>query len=479
MDANLTLRNGLVVAPGGLLRGGLSIRDGRVTHVGADATLPQAEQDIDVKGRVIFPGLIDPHVHLGIGPGAGRDKVERDFRTESRDAALGGVTTIITTTLFGAESRGEVAEEAIRLGEANSAVDFRLTGVITQRQHLAEIADLTKLGVKSFKFFLGYKGAQAESFGMNADGISWDFFYQACEAIGEAGAQAFPTIHAEDPWVRGYLNDLLRSRHPKPSADRMLQTWLEANPNILEPMQIYPAALIASEVGVPVYVVHTSAWQSVDLIRALRDQGVQVYGETLAAFLYWTAAEADAKTRAVTGKVQPPIRASRDREALWRGILNGTITSVGTDCQMYPRETRTGDFWDARVGLGPGMSTLLSATYTAGVARGRCTLEDLARVLSENNARRFGLYPRKGVLAVGSDADVVVFDPNERHVVDEAQLPSASGYSLYHGEALTAWPWLVLVRGNTVVRGGAVVGEAGIGRHIGDGAEVQPPHQLA
>ena len=126
----------------------------------------------------------------GIGPGAGRDKVERDFRTESRDAALGGVTTIITTTLFGAESRGEVAEEAIRLGEANSAVDFRLTGVITQRQHLAEIADLTKLGVKSFKFFLGYKGAQAESFGMNADGISWDFFYQACEAIGEAGAQA-------------------------------------------------------------------------------------------------------------------------------------------------------------------------------------------------------------------------------------------------------------------------------------------------
>jgi dihydropyrimidinase/dihydroorotase len=477
VETNLTLRNGLVVTPGGLLRGGLSITGGRITHVGADATLSQAERDIDVEGRVIFPGIIDPHVHLGIGPGAGSEKVERDFRTESRDAARGGVTTMITTTLFGGEPRGEIAEEGIRLGQANSVVDFRLTGVITQRQHLAEIADLTKLGVKSFKFFLGYKGAQAESFGMNADGISWDFFYQACEALGEAGAQAFPTIHAEDPWVRGYLNDVLRSRHPRLPADRMLQTWLQANPNILEPMQIYPAALIASEVGVPVYVVHTSAWQSVDLIRALKDQGIQVYGETLAAFLYWTAAEADAKSRGVVGKVQPPIRAARDRDALWKGILDGTITSVGTDCQMYPRETRMVDFWDARVGLGPGMSTLLSATYSAGVAGGRCTLEDLARVLSENNARRFGLYPRKGVLAAGSDADVVVFDPGERQVVDETKLPSASEYSLYHGETLAAWPWLVLVRGNTVVRDGAVVGDPGIGRHIGDGAEIHRPQE--
>ena len=173
---------------------------------------------------------------------------------------------MITTTLFGTESRGEAAELAIKLGDEHSLVDYRLTAVVTTREHLRESADLVKMGIRSFKFFLGYKGAQAESFGMNAAGISWDFFYQACEALGAAGASAFPTIHAEDPYVRDFLTERMRGS----GANRQLQQWLETSPNILEPMQIYPAALVAHEVGTPVYVVHTSAWQSVDLIRDLK-----------------------------------------------------------------------------------------------------------------------------------------------------------------------------------------------------------------
>ncbi|HZD38426.1 MAG TPA: hypothetical protein VE664_07280, partial [Actinomycetes bacterium] len=282
--ADLTIRNAIVVTPGGLLRGGLAAVDGVITQVGADAELPAGTTEVDAGGRYLMPGIIDPHVHLGIGEGAGPEKLERDFVTESRDAAAGGVTTMITTTLFGTESRGEVAEQAIKTGNQHSLVDYRLTAVVTTREHLREAPDLVSAGIRSFKFFLGYKGAQAESFGMNADGISWDFFYEACEALGEAGARAFPTIHAEDPWVRDLLTERLRGS----GGNRLLQTWLEASPNILEPMQIYPAAMIAHEVGVPVYVVHTSAWQSVDLIRDLKDDGWQVYGETLAAFLYWT-----------------------------------------------------------------------------------------------------------------------------------------------------------------------------------------------
>jgi dihydroorotase-like cyclic amidohydrolase len=321
--------------------------------------------------------------------------------------------------------------------------------------------DLVKAGLRSFKFFLGYKGEQAESFGMNASGISWDFFYEACEAIGAAGARAFPTIHAEDPYVRDLLTERLRgSGH-----NRLLETWLQASPNILEPMQIYPAALVAHEVGVPVYVVHTSAWQSVDLIRDLKDKGWQVYGETLAAFLYWTAAEADAKQKGAVAKIQPPIRTARDRDALWAGIMDGTLTSIGTDCQMYPHESRTGDFWDARVGLGPGMSTMLAASYTSGVLAGRCSIEDLVRVLCENTARRFDLYPQKGLLAPGADADIVVFDPNAQRRVNGNDLPSAAGYSLYDGEALTGWPSQVYLRGSLVVDAGGAVGTPS-GRHV-------------
>ena len=397
--ADLTIRNGVVVTPTGLVRGGLSATGGVITQIGSDAQLPAAATEVDAGGQVPAAGhhrpARAPRDRPRCRPG---EAGPADFETESADAAAGGVTTMITTTLFGTESRGEVAEAAIATGNAHSLVDYRLTAVVTTREHLTEAADLVKLGLRSFKFFLGYKGAQAEGFGMNADGISWDFFYQACEALGEAGAKAFPTIHAEDPWVRDFLTERMRGS----GRNGLLQRWLETSPNILEPMQIYPAALIAHEVGTPVYVVHTSAWQSVELIRDLKDKGWPVFGETLAAFLYWTAPEADARDKGAIGKIQPPIRLDRDRDALWTGVLDGTLTSVGTDCQMYPHSSRTEvDFWDAQVGLGPGMGTALAAVHTAGVLTGRATIEDLARVLSENTARRFDLYPQKGQLAVG------------------------------------------------------------------------------
>lgn len=460
--ADLTLRNGIVVTPTGLVRGGLAASGGVITQIGADADLPVGEKDLDVGGKYLLPGIIDPHVHLGIGPGAGPEKLRSDFISESQDAAAGGVTTMITTTLFGSESRGEAAELAIKEGNGHSFVDFRLTAVMLTREHLREADALVKAGIRSFKFFLGYKGAQAESFGMNKDGISWDFFYQACEALGAAGAKAFPTIHAEDPWVRDFLTERLRGS----GANRQLQAWLEASPNILEPMQIYPAALIAHEVGTPVYVVHTSAWQSVDLVRDLKDRGWEVYSETLAAFLYWTAPEADAKNKGAIGKIQPPIRLDRDRDALWRGVTDGTVTSIGTDCQMYPHKSRQGDFWDTQVGLGPGMGTLLPAVHTAGVLRGRCTIEDLARLLSENTARRFDLYPQKGALAHGADADIIVFDPKAEKTVKADSLLSAAGYSLYEGETLTGWPDKVFVRGRLVLDGGRIVASEPTGRHV-------------
>jgi dihydroorotase-like cyclic amidohydrolase len=461
--ADLTIRNGIVVTPTGQVRGGLSASNGVITHIGTDDQLPQSTTDVDAGGKYLLPGIIDPHVHLGIGVGGGPEKLQRDFASESADAASGGVTTMITTTLFGETSRGEAAEYAIQQGNEYSLVDYRLTAVITKREHLAEAADLVKLGLRSFKFFLGYKGAQAESFGMNADGISWDFFYQACEALGEAGAKAFPTIHAEDPYVRDFLHDRMRGS----GANRQLQRWLETSPNILEPMQIYPAALVAHEVGTPVYVVHTSAWQSVELIEDLKNKGWPVYGETLAAFLYWTAPEADAKNKGAVAKIQPPIRLDRDRDALWSAVVDGTITSIGTDCQMYPHSSRTDvDFWDAQVGLGPGMGTMLPAVYTSGVLRGRCSIDDLVRVLSLNTAHRFDVYPQKGQLALGADADVIVFDPDTEKHVGPFTSHSAAGYSLYDGETLKGWPEKTFLRGQLVFDNGKIVASKPAGRHV-------------
>jgi dihydroorotase-like cyclic amidohydrolase len=145
-EADLTIHNGIVVTPSGLVRGGLSAAGGVITQIGADHVLPTGGTEVDARGKYLLPGIIDPHVHLGIGPGAGPDKLVHDFESESADAAAGGVTTMITTTLFGAESRGEVAEAAIATGNQHSLVDYRLTAVVTTREHLTEAADLSNSG---------------------------------------------------------------------------------------------------------------------------------------------------------------------------------------------------------------------------------------------------------------------------------------------------------------------------------------------
>lgn len=461
--SELTLRNGLVVTPSGVLRGGIAVSGGVITHVGADATLPRGTEDVDVGGKVIFPGVIDPHCHLGVGDGHGPEKLESDFVTESRDAAAGGVTTLVSTTVFGTESRVWAVEDGIRRGTGTSQVDFRFNVVMTLREHCAEVAELTqRLGCRSFKFFTGYNGAQAASFGMLPEGVVWDFFWEACEAIAAAHPRAFPMIHAEEPNARNMLNDRMRAT----GRTDYLQSWHEASPNILEPIQIYPAALIAHEHGCPLYVVHVSAWESVELIRDLHARGWDVVGETLGAFLYWTAGEGDAKGLGAYGKIQPPIRGPRDRDELWRGVNDGTITLIGTDCQQYTIESQQGDFWDARVGLGPLMGTLLPSCVTAGLRQGRCSLDTLARTLAENTARRFDLYPQKGVLQVGSDADVVVFDPNASKPAKAAELHSISGYTIYEDEELYGWPELVYVRGTLVSKDGAIVAEQPIGRYV-------------
>jgi len=461
-NVDLTFKGGLVVTPTGVIRGGVAVAGDVITHVGPDSTLPRAARELDVAGKVIFPGIIDPHVHIGVGDGWGPAKMRADFETESRDAAVGGITTMVTTTLFGREPRVEVLSDGIGWGNDHSLVDFRFTVVMVTRDHLVELPALVEIGARSFKFFLGYKGPQGESFGMDPDGVPWDFFYAGCEAIRDAIPAAFPMIHAEDPEVRDLLIERMRSS----ARTDYLQAWHEACPNITEPMQLYSAALIANEVGTPVYAVHVSAAESVDLIRDLRARGFQTQGETLTAFLYYTAAEADERGIGAYAKVQPPIRADRDRAALWHGVRDGTIQYVGSDTQMYTVASQGGDFWDARVGLGPGLATMFPATYTAGVLGGECTLEDLARVCAENSARRFDLYPQKGVLQSGSDADLIVFDPTARRETRAADLPSESAYTIYEGESLGGWPELVMLRGNVIVEDGAVVENRHIGRHV-------------
>ncbi|MBV9354621.1 MAG: amidohydrolase family protein [Chloroflexi bacterium] len=463
--AELTLRNGIVVTPSGLIRGGLASEGGQIVAIGASQSLPRGDTDIDVEGKIIFPGVIDPHVHLGIGQAPGQDSFNRELVTESRDAAVGGVTCFVTTTLLGTEPRARLIDAAIEAsrGEYQPFVDFRMTSVPTVEEHLTEIPDVVERGVNSFKFFTGYRGRQAEAMGMAPDGIPPAMFYRACEIMRRVGPGVFPMIHAEEPTIRYMIQD--RMRHE--GRTDLLTAWHEASPDMLEPMQVHQHALITDDVGVPLYVVHVSAADTVDLIRDLRRSGTDVIGETLVGFLFFTDREADARGLGPLGKIQPPIRSDKDRRRLWRGLREGALSTVGTDCVLYSREQKfsTG-FWDVLVGLGPALSFTVPVMYSTGVNIGRLGLETMAKVLAENSARRWGLYPSKGVLQVGSDADVIVIDPTRELVLGLDKTQTRSDYTVYDGVAVRGAPVLTFVRGGLVARDAQIVAERPHGRYV-------------
>jgi dihydroorotase-like cyclic amidohydrolase len=273
---------------------------------------------------------------------------------------------------------------------------------------------------------------------------------------------AFPMIHAEDPDIRYLLIERWRAKDPHGS----LVSWAHANPNILEPLQLAQAAWIAEEVGIPVYMVHVSSHEAVTMIREFKAEGWRTIGETLSAFLYWTADEADCKGVGAQGKVQPAIKFNEDRAALWQGIRDGTITQIGTDHLMYTKDQVGGNFWDKRVGLGPGCGTSLPAVITAGLRTNRISLEQLARVMAENVARQYDIYPVKGVLQPGSDADVIVFDPTYSRRARGEDMHSAAQYTIYEGEQLFGWPERVYVRGHRVAHDGQIVASSPRGRYV-------------
>jgi dihydroorotase-like cyclic amidohydrolase len=273
----------------------------------------------------------------------------------------------------------------------------------------------------------------------------------------------FAMIHAEEPTVRYMIQDRMRVNERSDP----LTAWHESSPDMLEAMQIHQYGLITNSIGVPLYVVHVSAAESVDLIGSLRARGWDVTGETVVGFLYFTDREADAKGLGPLGKIQPPIRADKDRARLWAGLRDGSISIIGTDCVLYVREQKFGaNFWDAPVGLGPALSFTLPVMYSVGVNTGRLTLEAMARLLAENAARRWGLYPTKGVLQVGSDADVVVIDPAREMTLGLDKTQTRSDYTVYDAVEVRGAPTMTFVRGRLVARDYEIVAEKAHGRYL-------------
>ncbi len=455
---DLRVTNARVVTPSGTISGGLAADDGRIVAVGATTSLPPATTEIDADGNYLIPGFIDPHVHWGLSryEYEYHEGLEHDFETETRGAVHGGVTTVVNF-LLQREPYLPDMDFFKQAGSENSYIDFAYHAIIHQDHHVDEIEELAAEGIRSYKvFFNWYKHASPE---LGIDHSDAGRVYKVLDQVSEipGGVVMF---HAEN-------EDLAIERRKELQAEGRndLAAWSEASPNVAEAMQIEQIGRLTEYTDSRAYIVHMSTGEGVDICERFQEQGVNLHAETLPAFLSHTS---DQEELGIWGKISPPLRGEESKKRLWEGLRTGVVNYVGTDhCphKIEFKEKNTGkhgDVWDAIPGDNNGIEYFLPVMMSEGVNKNRISMERLVEVCSTNNAKRWGLYPRKGALAEGSDADMVIIDLDKSMVVDDDFYHTMEPrYSTFHGKELTGLPTHTIVGGEVVVENGELLAKPG------------------
>lgn len=432
-DLDLALLHGEVVFPGrGRRPADVGVKDGRIAVIAAPGTLPAAAETLNCRDRVVMPGVIDPHNHFGFG------SKETDFTTESRSAAIGGITTILNfyrTNDFLEDFEAERDRSA-----AQSCIDFGFHFGLTSQRHIETLGESAKrFGVTSFKLYLMYKGAYgaAKGFSEVDDGL----LFGAMQAVARIPGGVLG-VHCENteviPWLRGPLQAAGRDD---------LAAWDEQSPDFLEAENVHRVCYFARKTGCPVNIVHLSSREGLEEVRrqkALRE--VPLHVETCPHYLHLTRESAAGPL----AKVNPPVRSKADVDALWEAVADGTVETIGCDHVPRKRTTKEGGIWKATAGF-PGVATSLPIVLHEGYHARGIPIERLAEAMSANAARLYNI-PGKGDIAVGQDADLVVVDPEREAIVDPARYHSHSDYSPYEGETLKGWPVATVLRGRLLMR---------------------------
>ena len=471
MKADLVIRNGFVCTDKEMIFGGLAVKDGVIIMIGANDTLPEAERIYDAEENYIFPGVVEPHCHLGSdNPEYEDGKWARDIYSESRTAAQGGITTIHSTVknyMLPMDERIDIAAEALKGGKAYT--DFKFYVQPFSDANIQQIpVCMEKHGTGCFKFLLGYRGQAAERMGMPVTGCDTGMMYKGFSKVASVGGMAM--VHCEAPAISEVTAAKVRQENVTDGYN-YLDAFNRSQPPICESIDICKAAYVSNEVGCPLYVVHVSAEETVDDIRYFKEKkGFDITAETCVHYLMFTCNDSRVKTDwkwVRNAKVNPPIREQSDQDRLWKGINDGTITQLGTDHVNYNAKTKfDGDFWSVRVGTGDGMSSSLTMMLSEGVNKNKCSLETVRKIMCENNAKALGLYPHKGHLAVGADADVVIIDLNKKWTLKADDMESTHCGSLYDGIDVTGGPVATFLKGKLIAENFRIVAEKGNGEEL-------------
>lgn len=448
---DIVIRGGQVATAAGVVTTDVGIADARITQLGGIMT---GDTEIDATGKFVLPGGVDAHVHLTpprTGPGT--HSWADDFTSGTRAALAGGVTTVGNMSF---PRRGEQMLEGLERdladAAANSVADYFMHPVLLDPDDdgLSQIPQLVSSGHPSVKIFLSFK-----RFDRNVDD-----FVKAFRAIAEAGAVGL--LHCEDAAIMGCCGQLLEETGR--TAHRF---YPESRPVEAERIATERAVGFCEITGMPTYVVHLSSQAALDTCRRARSRGLPVYVETRPIYLYLNRERFDEADGAKYAGA-PPLREDRDREAIWAGIADGSVATVCTDHAPWMLDQKTDPSLSAaelRQGMAE-LETLMPMLWSLGVATGRISVSRFVEMTSANAAKIFGMYPRKGCIAPGSDADLVLWDPTESRVIDGSDMHSNADYSPYDGWDITGWPALTLLRGRIVAEGAAVVASPGDGRLV-------------
>jgi dihydropyrimidinase/dihydroorotase len=466
---DLVVRNGVVVSSRGRCEGGVAVDGERIVAVGTDGSLPRARRTIDARGAYVLPGLIDAHVHMASEEDASiADGLRENMPRETEGALYGGVTTFGHFVGMRNEPLLPNVRATVEHGDRWSHVDYFLHAIVSTDAHFAEQPALWGLGVTSFKhFFNAYRARPGEELSWLGGPSDAGMLYRSLAFCADRGAPGVVIVHCEDI-------DLIieMESRVKPTGRRDLGAWSDARPNLAESTRVAMATELARHAGAPLYVAHLSTAEAADLVAAARARGQAVWAEATPHHLTHTG-DMEAAV-GCWGKVNPPLRAARDLERLWRAFHDGGLTCLGSDHGTGGRTRATKEkgggrhdnIWCARSGNRGGLEHFLPVMMTWGVAEGRLSIEDLVRVGAENTARVFGLYPRKGVLTPGADADIVIVDPDLEATVDDTFYHCLCEVSVYRGMKVRGLARTTMVRGRVMMEDRHTVGAPPWGRHL-------------
>jgi dihydropyrimidinase len=449
---DLIIRGGVVVTATGRREADVAVEAGRIVEVGERLAAPADAREVDASGLLVLPGVVDVHTHTRVGVDEAPDRFFQDWVA----AAFGGTTTFLAFNNpgTGSEQTGSLPTDATawrRQTDSDSAVDYGLNLVLqpAHAERLAmEIPQVVDMGVPTFKAFMVY------DFGLSLTAI-------AVALRAAARSHGMLMVHGEDrAALEANIARLKAEGHTQP------RYHAESRPPYVEAAGTRMGVEMARSEDAPLYLVHLSSQAALAEVKAGRSIGAEVYVETCPHFLVLDESRYELPdAQCACYVISPPLRSPADREAMWAGLADGSINAVSTD--HVPDTVAEKRGWDECFDLisngAPGIETLLTNVYGQGVARGRLTVERMLDVLSTTPARLFGM-PNKGALEPGKDADIVLFDPQERRTVTQAELHHTSDFTPYEGLATSGLVRSTLVRGEFVIRDGHFVGRRGHGQ---------------